>query len=312
MKKIFSISIVTLMLGCSSNYYQDIILPDENRKTPILQDISTDYYIRSLSRWMTHTQSGSSCQGADCHGNLLCQYRVDHTALDIYDLNQKCYVATITLSSLGSAFHCNNADFSNTYYNNTDEFPLLYSSQQGKNARCILVDRIYKTGEEFHLETIQRIDIPYEIDIPLQYSPDALIDKDKNCLYVYTGGTIPLTDFYIYKFRLPSPSEGNVRLTKEDILSEWVIEGCPAYYKQGGMVKDGVLYIMEGVPGWNTDNIIRIININKNTFTLINLTELLNVKWEAEDIFLHDDCFFIASNKSGIYRIDIGTNAVSE
>lgn len=300
--------------GCSSavlDDYEDQIRSKEKEKTIIQYDNSIVYCVKNISRWMTQVQGGKSCQGADCYRNLLCQFRVDHTALDIMDMEKKCHVATIVLPPLGSAFHCNNADFSNTFYKDTDEFPLLYSSQQGKGVRCILVDRIYKEGEDYQLETIQRIDIPYEIDVPLQYSPDAIVDKENNYLYVYTGGTIPATDFYVYKFRMPSFTEGNVRLTEKDILSEWVIRGNPAYYKQGGMIKDDVLYIMEGVPRWGTDNILRIINLNQNSFSLINLSELTNVKWESEDIFWYDNSLFIASNNSGIYRLEIEENATS-
>lgn len=283
---------------------------DFSQKTRLQYDEAIDFNINSISRWMTQKQGEKSNQGADCYQNFLCQFRVDHTALDIMDMESRQHFATITLNSLGSAYHCNNADFSNTFYEETDAFPLLYSSHQGKSARCILVDRIYKDGNEYRMETIQRIEVPFEIDDPLQYTPDAILDKDNHFLYVYTGNTIPITDFYIYKFRLPSIHEGEVvRLTKKDAVSCWTINDSPSYYKQGGMIKDNVLYIMEGVPGWNTDNILRVIDLNREGYKLINLSKALNSNWEPEDIFIFNNNFFIASNRAGIYKLELDTNA---
>lgn len=267
--------------------------------------------IKGISLWMEQIAGEKSNQGADCFQNYLCQFRVDHTALDIMDMEKKKHVATIALSSLGSSYHCNNADFGDTFYSDSDEFPLLYSSHQGRNARCILVDRIFKEDGEYKMETIQRIDLPWEVDEPLGYTPDAIVDNENNCLYVYTGNTIPITDFYIYKFRLPTHTEGNIKLSQEDILASWVINDCPSYYKQGGMVKDNILYIMEGVPGWQTDNILRIINLKDNIYTLINLSKDFYANWEPEDVFLYDNDFYIAANRSGVYHLKLESTSSS-
>lgn len=282
---------------------------DFNAKTVLHYEESIGFVITGATKWMTQVKGGNSRQGADCFQNLLLQFRVNHTAIDIMDMEQRKHVLTVVLPSLGNAYHCNNADFSNTFYDETDAFPLLYSSHQGKAARCILVDRIIYEGEDVKLKTIQRIDIPFELDKPLEYTPDAIIDKDNNFLYVYTGNTIPITDFFIYKFRLPSISEGGtVRLTKEDAISCWTICDNPSFYKQGGMVKDDVMYIMEGVPAWDKDNILRIIDLKNNSYKLINLSKELNVKWEPEDIFIYKNDFYVASNRMGVFKLKIETN----
>ncbi len=289
-----------LCLSDSENKYSHVF----DNKIPLYEDTTSFLAIQSVSYWMEQINGEKSSQGADCYGNMLCQFRVDHTSLDIMDLKQKRHVATIPLFSLGSAFHCNNADFSSSFYDDSDEFPLLYSSHQGNDARCILVDRIYKVGKEYKFKTLQRIDIPYGLDEPLQFTPDAIIDNENQYLYVYTGNTKPITSFYIYRFRLPRFAEGSITLTEKDFEAAWIITDNPPKYKQGGMVKDGIIYLVEGVPGWETDNIIRAIDLHTGSYSIINLTKSFNAKWEPEDIFWYDGNFYIAANRSGIYRLD--------
>ena len=274
-------------------------------KEQIFYSDSINFTISGISLWMAQVKGDKSNQGADCYGKYLFQFRADHSSIDILDMQEREFVSSIQLMSLGSDYHCNNVDFSGIFYDGRDPFPLLYSSHQGQSARCILVDRIISDGYRFELETVQRITIPSDVDAPLRFTPDAIVDKDNNCIYVYTGNTIPITAFYIYKFRLPSLNEGEiVTLGRSDILGSWVICDIPANYKQGGMIKDGIMYFMEGVPFWNTDNILRIVDLNAGVYKLVNLTTAFDAVWEPEDIFIYDNVFYIASNRAGIFRVE--------
>lgn len=289
-------------IKCDSSDHDRVLTKDGF--VVLKKDESIDFSIKKVSYWMNQITGDKSNQGGDCFKNVLCQFRADYSYLDFMDMKSKKPVATVSLATLGKSYHCNNADFSDIFYTVSDEFPLLYSSHQGKDARCILVDRINKNNGQYVVETVQRIDLPYEEEMPLQYTPDAIIDKDHDFLYVYTGNTITLTDFYIYQFRLPGVQEGDyLKLTKEDIICKWAIFEDPAYYKQGGMMKDGLLYIMEGVPKWNTDNILRIIDLKHFCYKTINLSKSFGVDWEPEDIFMYNDDFYITSMRSGIYHI---------
>ena len=150
------------------------------------------------------------------------------------------------------------------------------------------------------LETVQRIDLPFEDEVPLQYTPDAVIDKKNGFIYVYTGNTIPITDFYIYQFRLPSIEDGEVvKLKEEDIISKWVVKDNPAYYKQGGIMRDGVLITLEGM----SDNKMRIIDLENHRYKLIDLKKDYGANWEPEDIFEIDDQLFMVSSGQGIYQV---------
>ncbi len=263
------------------------------------QDDAIDFNIEKVVYWTKQPRGKRGKQGGDAYNGYLCQFEGGHSVLDIIDINNKAPLTTIE-TNYNDNYHCNNADFSNTFYGVHDDFPLLYSSQQGKYLRCIVADRITQIDGNYMLETVQRIDLPYENEVSLQYTPDAVIDKKNGFIYVYAGNTIPITDFYIYQFRLPRIEEGDVvKLKEEDIISKWVIKDNPAYYKQGGMMRDGLLITLEG----KSDNKMRIIDLKNHRYKLIDLMSDYNARWEPEDIFEVEGDLFIASGGTGIYKI---------
>lgn len=312
MKKVFEYSLAVLILttiSCSSTEWEEweekggatekdgfLILKNDNSAGP---DVFNVVQLLDFCK---------GTQGGDAYNQYLCQYKNEHTGIYITDLKNGNIAASISLNSLGSSYHCNNADFGKTFYAEGDEFPLLYTSQQGKDARCILVDRIFKKDGKYTMETVQRIELPYEDERPLQFTPDAIIDKEGGYIYVYTGNTRPITDFYIYQFRLPDIAEGDhIMLKKEDIISKWAIFGDPAFYKQGGLFWNGNLYVLEGIPRGSADNILRIINLKECKYKTVNLTNLFGAQWEPEDLFVYEGNLYAAGigTDAGIYQLFI-------
>lgn len=270
------------------------------------EDNSLDFHIERVEYWMKQPRGMRGKQGADAYNGLLFQFQVGHSVLDILDVKSKEIITTVEMD-YDSNYHCNNADFGNTFYDADDEIPLFYSSQQGRYAQCIVVDRITKQNGNYKLQTVQRIDLPREKEIPLQYTPDAVIDKKNGFIYVYAGNTIPITDFYIYKFRLPEIVEGEVvQLRREEIISKWMISGNPAFYKQGGAIIGHFLITLEGM----SNNKIRVIDLENNRYKLIDMTADYGAKWEPEDIFIVDGELFVASGGTGIYKIVLSDNKV--
>lgn len=287
------------------NQNDTIIL--ENKDTIIIangfivldKDESINFNIEKVVYWTKQIRGKRGKQGGDAYNGIFCQFESGHNILDIIDITNKQPINTIE-SQYNENYHCNNADFSNIFYNINDEYPLLYSSQQGRFARCIIADRITQQNGNYMLETVQRIELPSDKEKPLQYSPDAVIDKDNGFIYVYTGMTTPITDFYIYKIRLPKIEEGDVvQLKDKDILSKWVIQNDPAYYKQGGRIIGRYLVTLEG----KSDNKMRIIDLENHRYKLIDLMSDFGAKWEPEDIFEIGGELFIASGATGIYKI---------
>lgn len=310
MKKFFEYSLFFIFLttiSCSSTEWEEweeedgmamkdgfLILKNDNRAGA---DVTNTIQLLDVCK---------GTQGGDAYNNYFCQYKNEHTGIYITDLKTGNIAGNITLNSLGASYHCNNADFGPYFYAAGDEFPLLYTSQQGGNARCILADRIFKKDGKYTSETVQRIELPYEDERPLQFTPDAIIDKDGGFIYVYTGNTKPITDFYIYQFRLPDIKEGDtVKLKKEDIISKWAIFGDPAFYKQGGTIWNGNLYVLEGIPRGGADNILRIINLKECKYKTVNLTKTLGAQWEPEDLFLYEGNLYAAGigTNGGIYQL---------
>lgn len=283
---------------------QDTIIIENDTKSKIGsiildEDETIGFHIEKIVYWMKQVGGSHSKQGGDAFNGYLFQLQSGHSFVDIYDIKNKTLIATRDINFNGS-YHCNNVDFSNTFYNPHDEFPLLYSSQQNRYVRCIIADRITQQTGDYMMETVQRIDLPFEDEVPLQYTPDAVIDKKNGFIYVYTGNTIPITDFYIYQFRLPSIEDGEVvKLKEEDIISKWVVKDNPAYYKQGGIMRDGVLITLEGM----SDNKMRIIDLENHRYKLIDLKKDYGANWEPEDIFEIDDQLFLVSSGQGIYQV---------
>lgn len=294
--------------SCSSNDFEEQDLKESIPVHSFKQLVYCDTLpplAKKITKWMNYGDSHFSRQGADVYNGHCFFLGVNHTVLEVLDIEKKEIISNVALDALNSSFHCNNVDFSSFFYSVDDEYPLLYSSHQGRAARCILVERIRKEAGSYSLSLIQTIFLPIGEEKPLQYTPDAIVDKDNGFLYVYTGNTRPITDMFIYKFRLPQIQEGEVvELSMTDLLDCWTITGNPAYYKQGGTIKDDVLYLVEGVPGWNSDNILRIIDFKKNVYKLVNLTDLFNSTWEPEDVFFYENKLFVTSAGSGIFCIE--------
>ena len=282
---------------------KDTIFVD-NGFTVLNEDETIDFNVEKVVYWTKQIRGKKGKQGGDAYNGLFCQFESGHSILDIIDITNRQPITTIE-PDYNENYHCNNADFSNTFLDINDEFPLLYSSQQSKNARCVIADRITLRNGNYILETVQRIDLPYDKEKPLQYSPDAVIDKENGFLYVYSGMTTPITDFYIYKFRLPRIEEGEVvQLKEKDIISKWIIEDNPAYYKQGGKIIGGFLITLEG----KSDNKMRIIDLENHRYKLIDIMSIFGAKWEPEDIFEVDGEIFVASGATGIYKFVLSDN----
>ena len=287
---------------------QDTIIVDKNDKKDTIiiandfivlkEDSSLDFHIEKVEYWMKQPRGIRGKQGGDAYNGLFCQFEGGHSILDILDINNKQHITTLELE-YNSDYHCNNADFSNTFYDLQDEFPLLYSSQQDRYARCIIVDRIVKRDGNYDLETVQKIYLPYDKEEPLQHYPDAVLDNENRFIYVYAGRSV---EFCLYKFRLPKIEEGEVvQLREEDILSRWAIFDNPARYRQGSKMIGDFIITLEG----RNDIKMRIIDLENHRDKLIDLKSDLGAKWEPEDIFVIDGEIFMASGATGIYKIEL-------
>lgn len=271
---------------------------DEDEVTSNNEDI-----LLGISKYMNQSSSGASVQGADCYGDYLFQFQHANAAVYVYNLKEKVFVGKIGLKS-NSNNHCNNVSFSNIFYSEGDEFPLLYvSGSQGGTYNQVQVYRVYHNEGSFAFERVQDIKFPTGNDNNHMFWTQVMMDNEENLMYVLSkernsgGGT------FISKFKIPSLYKADVELVDADIIDQYEVSN--SIHKQGAVIRRGLLYVMYGVPSSGDTNYLRIIDLKqKKDAFIINITEK-GFKAEAEGTFFYNDELFCATNNSGIYKFEL-------
>lgn len=211
--------------------------------------------------------------------------------------------------------HCNAVTFSNTYYEDGDEFPLLYANVYNNYAKAedrrvgmCCVYRLQREGLSFCAELVQLLQIGFACERGLWLSEgdvkdvrpygNFVVDRDRNLIHAFVMRDGDKTTRY-FTFRLPDVREGacsaeyGVRaavLQKEDILS--CFDAPYHLYIQGACCHNGLIYSSEG---FNADvpPSLRIIDPQaKRQIDHANLAEL-GYPTEAEWIdFRGERCYY--------------------
>ena len=270
---------------------------DEDEVTSNNEDI-----LLGISKYMNQSSSGTSVQGADCYGDYLFQFQHANAAVYVYNLKEKVFVGKIALKP-NSNNHCNNVSFSNRFYEDGDEFPLLYvSGSQSGTYNQVQVYRIFRNDDVFSIEQVQTIKMPKGNEKNHMFWTQVMIDKDENVMYVLSktqssGGT------FISKLNIPYVYREDVELSEDDIIDQFEVEN--SIHKQGAVARKGFLYIMYGVPGYGDTVYLRIVDLkNRKDACAINLTEE-GFKVEPEGSFFYNSELYCATNNSGIFKLEL-------
>ncbi len=244
-------------------------------------------------------QGPGSMQGADCYDKYLFQFCAGFSYASCYDMTNGTKQAIFKFSGApeGYDYHCNNADFSNYFYYEDDEFPLIYVSHP--NSGHVTVCRITRKQKSFTLDVVQTIIFNHLTD------PDITIDKDNDYIYAsyFKNGTVHLNKYKTPDYRL----SGEVLITQDDILE--TIDTGTTVNRQGSVIEDGYYYLVEGIPSWGTDVFIKIVNLNNGSYTRINLTKKLGFYYEPEDVFFYNNDLYCATNfNQGVYKVYMSFN----
>lgn len=230
-----------------------------------------------------------SMQGSDCYDKFLFIFSSGFVHVSCYDMSDRKKLSSFKLpgAPYGYNYHCNNADFSNYFYYEDDEFPLIYVSHP--NSGHVTVGRITRKQNSFTLDVVQTIIFNHLTD------PDITIDKDNDFMYAsyyYKDGTVHLN-----KYKLPDYHiSGDVHIQKEDVLE--TIDIGPTVNRQGSVIKDNFFYLMEGIPNRGTDVFVKIVNLENGSYTRINLTKICGFNHEPEDVFFYNDDLYCATQWS--------------
>ncbi|MBQ9636520.1 MAG: hypothetical protein IJV36_01320 [Prevotella sp.] len=275
---------------------------DDNKSTDD-DDIepSSDYSsqrITKISYLMNTIGSEYSCQGSALYGTTLFQFVNGNSSVYVYDVEKKEQLGTI-VTKRNSNWHNNQAAFSHTFFEEGDEFPLLYTSQISPSEQSIQVWRVVRTEELFELQQVQSIKLPYDSDENNLFHFNMVIDDKDEFFWLYSRNrTTSLGQ--ISKWELPNPHAGNLTLTEEDMLSRFPVDLIMSD-AQGGTMFGQRIYFVQGVPSRSSLQ-FHIVNVNTQLVTSFNLRDY-NFKVEPEGLSFYRGRFICSTNRRGIYEI---------
>lgn len=268
-----------------------------------------------LEHYMSFVGRGSS-QGADCYDRYLFVGNQDNRVMDVYDLEDKCLVGHINISGSAPRCHANNVNFGAKFYQEGDEFPLLYVSSgyitnQEENTSDVYVYRIKKGldkqgKEKFSATKVQTITLK-----EFNGWTDCICDNAQDALWIrYNHGGKPT---YL-KYAMPNPHLANVSLSPNDVAihDSIVVERIGAIKTiQGSICRDG--YII--YPAGHTCETPYFVAINQTARDYEYIVNLYDVEgfdarshsgvwWEPEYIFFYRGDYYLGFRKS-IYKMDI-------
>lgn len=289
--------VISFLTSCTSGE-EDLLELEEIMNNLEKQDES-NIEGSKISNYMNLVSADGYLQGADCYGDYLFQF-VDHNAsVMIHDLKEKEHVGKVVLSSK-SQNHCNNVSFSRVFYDEKDEFPLLYvSGSRDKNHNQVQVYRIKKEASTFHVEQIQEIVLPKATSQNGLYWTGVVMDNSNNYMYIYANSDCA----QIVKLQIPDVSQYDVILSEEDIISQFSLEKFT--HQQGATIFLNKMYVLDGVPAWGDTNYLRIIDLEKQkNIAKINVTDM-GLKAEPEGTFVYKNELFCAANNSRVFKISL-------
>ena len=224
--------------------------------------------------------------------------------------------------------HSNSVVFGNEFYDEKDEFPLLYtniynnySEADDKLKGVCLVYRLQREEKIFKSTLVQIIEIGFTEDEKLWKSSaekedirpygNFVIDKENGIYYAFTMRDESYTTRY-FSFTLPGASEGeicekyNVKkviLKESDILSYF---DCDYHhFIQGVCCYHGRIYSLEGF-GESQDNPpgIRVIDaLNKKEISFEKFEDS-GINTEPEMIDFENDICYYSDHHGNMYKLE--------
>lgn len=248
--------------------------------------------------------------------------------LDMLNAGELTHFATFTLDKADLIVpHSNAVCFGCDFFEQGDEYPLLYSNVYNNYANAeekligvCLVYRLQKIKGEFKTSLIQMIEIGFCEDADLWKTNENahgvrpygnfIVDREKKEFWAFVMRDAQNSTRY-FKFNLPKISDGemdgkyNVKkvvLKKDDVLEYF---DCDYHhFIQGAILEKGKIYSTEGFRNNLTNRpAIRVIDLKTKEQKCIDIMDLGFVD-EPEFIdFLGDTCLY-SDYGGGLYKIE--------
>lgn len=235
----------------------------------------------------------NSRQGGALYGNYLFQFHDGLASVVVYNLETQETVQVIT-PTVSIRTHAGSGGFSNEFYEEGDQFPVLYISSMYED----IVQAYRITGEEgsFSMELVQTI----SLDVPAKYA-NITIDAYNNKLVIFGYQKASWSDSVnnmsvICSCDLPSVKNGDVAINKVDNL--FFIPFI--YAEQGAFARFGKLYLSFG----NTISIAGMLVIDyvrKNVDTFVDFAKIGT--WEPEAFCFYKGNILVTSKGGAIFKL---------
>ena len=255
---------------------------------------------------MTETHEVTrSYQGAAAYGKYFFQFSDHMENVGVYDLETKSLLS-VAKFEMNELYHCNNANFGKYYWQEGDEFPLLYVSMENIDAHCALVLRVERAGNDFTFTKVQTVVYPDPKESSVYY-PNCVIDVDNGYMYVmgyktYSYKKAEGNDIRVWRFALPEANENTetVVLKVEDAQKTFELESITA--TQGAVATGGKIYQVYGYNNWLY---FRVIDPEQGAFTAN--VRLIKHKFrnEPESLTYYNGAFYCGDVKGNIFRFTL-------
>lgn len=246
--------------------------------------------IKTLSNYHTW-------QGGDCFGDYLFMFTENNTTCWVINMSTGQQLQAIEIPSNQRGFvsncHCDTVNFGSQYYDETDEFPLIYvSTGWGYNGYSgALVYRIIVTEENgqssYSLELLQTIKFPVASG---SFSVFAVGENNDAYIILKDGREI-------HHINMPQLSEGQeVIIDYSNDLNVYNAQAAPNYPLQQAKFLNGKIL---RVAGSQNSGKLFSLNLYSGTYDVnISLTSA-GITQEPEAIFVWNDLLCIVCRSSG-------------
>ncbi len=272
--------------------------PDDDNSDPIPSPDGAYQKIIKVDYLMAQTFSNNSLQGSAIYNDILFQFEAGNAEIFVYDLGKKEFLGSIKGTSNGR-WHNNQAVFSRIFYEEGDEFPLLYTSQIHAQEQSVQAWRIKPTDELYELELVQSIKFPFYNEYNYLANINIVIDNGSDCFWLYSRDYDTQMG-QLSKWKIPDPHLPEVYMAEDQMIESFYANKVFTY-AQGGMMIGQRIYFVQGIPG-RSDLLLNIINVNTHEVTSFNLKEY-GLYVEPEGLSFYKGRFICTTNRRGIFGI---------
>lgn len=315
---VFFMMVTPLWASCSSSSSP---FDEEEDNEPEVEIVESDAPITKDVFWERYAVNCATGQSSACFGDYIFVPSVYLNTMTMYNMKTCQQVYTLETKNLVeeveggiTVYHCNQSCFGPDRYDPQDVFPLLYISQRNNfTNRCFIQVLRIKVPEKtdgeyasFSVEQVQTIYLPSMTKSNALGNANMVIDNENRCMYTYSRNNNKEDYNYlqcmISKFNFPSVDKKKVYFEKKDILDSYYL-GVTALNMQGGMIKNGKLYIGQGYKS-SGSIFLRIVDLASRK--LEKSVDLLNAGFvaEPEGLFIYDNRMMMTTNGPSIYEIN--------